>query len=130
MPCLWRTLRNKRSYFDKKKPKGVGFQQDYTSDLKVKETTFKESCLPTEFKDYRFKYPDFLPITDPAFRHSLTEKLEREEMFKRRKKLFIPGMADKRYKISLIEYFLFFQQNSMLVLMLRLRLLIFGQSKK
>lgn len=90
-PCLWRDYRNKRKFFNKQKPRHADFQPDYTSKDKVKEIPFNKSCLPEEFKNYRFKYPDFLPRLDPIYRHTLCEKLERNDMFKRRKMLYIPG---------------------------------------
>lgn len=91
-PSLWRDPRNKRRFFDKPIKSTDDFQSDYTSrNLKNKSIPFNKSCLPEEFKDYRFKYPEFLPKMDPRYRHVVAERLEREEMFKRRKVLFIPG---------------------------------------
>ena len=88
---MWRDHRNKRKFFDKPRPRNADFQPDYTAQEKTKAIPFTKSCLPEELKDYRFKYPDFLPRLDPRYRHALAEKLEREDMFKRRKMLYIPG---------------------------------------
>lgn len=54
--------------------------------------SFKESVLPHDWRDMRFKYPEFLPPTADKnkFRNPLKEKLQRQDMLKRRTVINIP----------------------------------------
>lgn len=90
--CLWRYPRNKRLFFDKEKKHSKRFPSEYTSSTKIKDIPFKQSCLSEEYETYRFKYPDFLPEPDVKYRQPIKEKIQREEMIKRRKFIHIPGI--------------------------------------
>lgn len=96
---LWRTNRNQRKFFRRQKPHSNDFPSEYTSTA-PRTAPVTESCLPEEFADYRFKYPEFLPVTDLNHRQPLKEKIERLEMLKRRKVIEIPGKFLKINKLS------------------------------
>ena len=86
----WRNPRNQRTFFRKERPHSETFPAEFTS-FDQRSQSFKESVLPAEFADYRFKYQEFLPTTDLNYRQPLKDKIERLEMLKRRKFIEIPG---------------------------------------
>jgi hypothetical protein len=55
----------------------------------------KNTCMPEDLTNYRFKYQEFLPVTDLNYRQPLKDKIERIEMLKRRKIVEIPGNNDR-----------------------------------
>lgn len=70
---------------------GIGIRS-YSSNVKTKEetnVTFNSTESP-KYEDrqtkshYRFIYPEFLPDPDPKYRHPIREKIERQDMLKRR----------------------------------------------
>jgi large subunit ribosomal protein L19 len=63
---------------------------DRPKDEPKREITFRETVLPEDLAELRFKFPEFLPADDPNYRHPLAHKIERKMMLQRREQLEIP----------------------------------------
>ena len=81
----------RRKYMPKVKKEDFWPDSEYTRPKEeVRNVTWKESVLPSDLAEMRYKYPDFLPIDDPNYRHHLAIKLERADMLRRRANIGIP----------------------------------------
>ncbi|KAI1278834.1 39S ribosomal protein L19, mitochondrial [Halotydeus destructor] len=85
-------MRGKMRSLPKVLPKHFQPEPDFTTPKEAPKRSIKwtESVLPTNMSEMRFKFPEFLPPDDPEFRHPLMNKLEREDMLKRRQVLDVP----------------------------------------
>lgn len=80
-----------RKYMPKVRRQDFWPDQEYTRPKEeVRRVKWTESVLSTELAEMRMKYPDFLPIDDPNYRHPLAIKLERADMLRRRENIEIP----------------------------------------
>lgn len=66
-------------------------EQDYTRPATEKrDIPYRETVLPVELSELRHKFPEFLPVDDPMYRHPLMHKIERRDMLTRRQHIDIP----------------------------------------
>lgn len=56
----------------------------------VRQIPYKESVLPEDLTELRFKFPEFLPPDDPRLRNPVLKKIERRDMLTRREQVEIP----------------------------------------
>ena len=64
---------------------------EYTRPKEEKrQIPWKESVLTGDMAEMRNKYPEFLPVDDPNYRHPLAIKLERADMLRRREHIEVP----------------------------------------
>lgn len=88
MPC---SRGPRRKYMPKVRRTDFWPDTEYTRPRdEFRKVSWNESLLPSDLADMRHKYPDFLPVDDPNYRHPLAIKLERADMLRRREHIEVP----------------------------------------
>lgn len=88
MPCKRGPRRNK---LPKVTRRDFWPDSEYTRPKEEKrQISWKESVLTVDMAEMRNKYPEFLPVDDPNYRHPLAIKLERADMLRRREHIDVP----------------------------------------